>query len=103
MSADNGIYIAMFGDGEYRVAHHFESSIMDLEHNISEVEWGTPDEGFNRVDYIVGVVKSIWGDSPVFTDPDLAEEYAEDLEKEIGWTEYGILFLYFDFDFGDSP
>lgn len=103
MSADNGIYIAKFGNGEFRVAHSFESGILDLFEAIEDVDFTYPDEGFDRVDFIVAVVDSIWGNSLIFTDEDEAESYAEDLEKEIGWTEYGICFVYFDFDFGDHP
>jgi hypothetical protein len=93
MSADNGIYVAEFptksGGKEWRVAHGFESVILELEEH-----WYSP-SGYALA------VKDIW-DGPVFTDVKAAREEAFRLHDDYGWTEYGIMEITMSVPWGEE-
>jgi hypothetical protein len=78
MSADNGIYIAQFPDG-YRVCHG--QAIENIDY--------FPEGAAERKD----VLKDYFGQSPIFDTLSKAQEYAQQLEDEYEWTEYGICFM----------
>jgi hypothetical protein len=87
MSADNGIYVAIFGDGKIRVTHAqaFDSCWL-------------PDTGAEDASAIV----FFFGEALEFLDLDSARIYAYELETEIGYTEYGIQYgIRFNKSFSD--
>lgn len=90
MSADNGIYIACFPDGTYRVAHGFDSVINDLEtHHASPETY-------------MELVEEIWGgNTPVFNEEDLAVIHAGVLLSNEDYTEYGICRVSLPVNFGE--
>jgi hypothetical protein len=89
MSSDNGIYIASFpteNGPEYRVAHAFDSCIIELDSH-----WMTPEQAR---DYIV----SVFGTAPFSTEHEAMTE-AMMLDDDI-YTEYGICRISFEHPFG---
>lgn len=103
MSADSGIYILQTKDG-FRVA--FAQAIDNIYWNPNGIDPNYPDEkGCIDPDYLD--LEEIWyvfNSSELFEIEDDACEFAENLEKEIGWTEYGIQFLrYPDIYFPNEP
>ena len=74
MSSDNGIYIASFPNAEWRVSYAGA---------IDNVEYGSTDmQDAYRA--------SIFGNAPKFSSLEAAEIYAEQLENDVGYTEYGV-------------
>ena len=89
MSADNGIYIAIFPDGSFRVAHAFASVVDELESH-----YYSPEE------YKEGV-EHIWGGSDVHMDQ---EEALVDAQMQLHaeeYTEYGICEINLPVNFGE--
>lgn len=86
MSADNGIYVAIFGDGKIRVTHAqaFDSCWL-------------PDTGAEDASAIV----YFFGDASEFADQESASTRAYELETEIGYTEYGVSYIHFNKSFSD--
>ncbi len=90
MSADNGIYILETEGPEYRVAHL--GAIDNLEwhekYNITtqKMEYFEDD----NPDLMIINARKMWAKSPVFADSSSALNRAWNIEKEIGYTEYGI-------------
>lgn len=85
MSADNGIYIGVFGDGEIRVAH-------------AQAVDNCWDENGAEDDVYIGL---FFQDAESFEDLESAFSYAHKLEDEIEYTEYGINTLHFQNSFAD--
>lgn len=94
MSADNGIYILKTpkNDGfEYRVEHLQSIENLDWDENIC---------GYTREDNIRIInAREMFSDAKVFDNEKDALQFAADLHKELGWTEYGICFLEIDLEF----
>lgn len=94
MSADNGVYILQTkhptnpNEFEYRVSYGFESIMEGItkDENWEEL----PDQEWNEQ-----IVKQLFKNCDVFYDSLLAYECAEDIQKDSGYTEYGICIFYF--------
>lgn len=78
MSSDNGIYIRPYPNGEYRVAYAMAIENIDWYKKNASVE---VQEAF-EVD--------IFHASPVFKSENEAAEFAFEMEKQIGYTEYSV-------------
>lgn len=83
MSADNTILIAHFPNGEYRVAE-----IQNYEDYF--------DNSYTSAEMVDMKRTYSFLDAPVFKTEDEATLYAEKLEEEIGFVEYGICYATFD-------
>jgi hypothetical protein len=89
MSADNGIYIlvtkGVVGTAlyEYRVveAGAIENIFAEDKHFDAKIGWNTQQ------------IKNYFGKCQVFFDDFTPMKYAFNIEKETGWTEYGINYL----------
>lgn len=79
MSADNGIYIAIFGDGEYRVAY------------TQAIDNCWDEEGREIIPFIV----YLFADTPAFSTFDEAWAEAKEIEEDCEYTEYGINTIHF--------
>ena len=90
MSADNGIYVAKFPNGEFRVGHGFASNIIEMEEDLLTGYWRNKE------------MDIIWGESPVFTNQGEAIDHAFKVEQEYGWTEYGVCIVRMPFNFGEN-
>lgn len=77
MSADNGIYIAKFDSGVYRVA--YTQAIENIYENRDDVEAAK------------AMHQLYFGDSPVFTESKMAVDYANQLSDNYEYLEYGIV------------
>lgn len=89
MSADNGIYIACFPNGDMRVAYCSDSVIYELDSH-----WYTPEESRDAI-------VDIFGGSTLYRDSALAGLAALTLQEEIGYTEYGVCHVNFLANFGE--
>lgn len=91
MSADNGVYIASFPNGNIRVAHAFESHISELENR-----------NFYTVQEEREALESQFAGCPVFREESEALLEAGKILKDVGYTEYGISYISFSVDI-DEP
>lgn len=79
MSADNGVYIAKFDSGVYRVA--YTQAIENVYENADDKE-------------AAKAMHSLYfGDSPIFTECKLAVDYANQLADTYEYLEYGVVTL----------
>lgn len=79
MSADNGVYIAKFDSGVYRVA--YAQAIENVYENADDKE-------------AAKAMHSLYfGDSPIFTECKLAVDYANQLADTYEYLEYGVVTL----------
>lgn len=95
MSADNGIYILSSlqqrgYDGDHGISWKHKSPIRVYRvahaQAIDNFWWYQDNQPYNLGAY----VRDVWGNSPVFTEPEEAYKYAWDLELDWEYTEYGI-------------
>jgi hypothetical protein len=91
MSADNGIVVCAFPNGEFRVAHIFLSLWDEI-----GTHWLSQEEE-------IEVVADIFATSPVFKDENEALNFAWALAKRETFLEYGVFSDSLDTNVGELP
>lgn len=91
MSADNGIYILKTIGPEYRVRHL---------QAVDNICWDQNNKcESSDFDVMIVNAREMWYGSEVFLDEDTAWKYARKLQKEVGYTEYGVSVIHVDRSF----